>query len=538
MAPGDALMTTARLSLCVAALLVSACRVAQRPPPPLVDEYVALRGVDTIATERVARTADRVESHLIRRFERLDLRIGMARAADERVASLAMEAKFIGADTVLQRAWLRFAADTAILDVALGSAAARPLRFSTSGDALPFIKLAIPTYEQIVRRARALGLSTERPVQLQVFLLEGARTLPATVRHLGGDSVSITLGAEMRLAVDRDGRLIGAHVPAQGLCVVRLPSTTSCAPPRSTTDYSAPSDAPYVAESVTLRGSGGAVLAGTLTLPRARSSGRMSAVLLLSGSGPQDRDEAIPSVPGYRPFRQIADALGRRGIAVLRLDDRGVGGSAVGTEGNGLDVLTRDATAAVAWLRTRAEIDPARVAIVGHSEGGMIAPIVASSDSMLRTIVLIAAPARTGRVVTDYQIAQAVEQDRSISAAARDSAVRAGMATRDALARSQPAIAAFLDHDPRPVLRRVRAPVLVLHGETDRQVTADQAGELEALLRDGGNRDVTIQVIPNTNHLLLADPVGHVAGYGALPEKAIRAEIVRVLADWLGARLR
>jgi hypothetical protein len=233
-----------RLALFAATALLSACRVAHRPPPPVVDEYVALRGADTIATERIARMSDRVESHLLRRFERLDLRIGLARAPGERVASLAMEAKLIGADTMLQRAWLRFAADTAFLDVAQGSTPARPLRFPTSPDALPFVNFAIPTYEQIVRRARALGLSADGSVEVPVFLLEGARTVPAIVRHLGGDSVSLTIGVEMRLAIDREGRLLGAHVPAQGLCIVRLPSTASCAPARVGTDQSAPEDAP------------------------------------------------------------------------------------------------------------------------------------------------------------------------------------------------------------------------------------------------------------------------------------------------------
>jgi uncharacterized protein len=103
---------------------------------------------------------------------------------------------------------------------------------------------------------------------------------------------------------------------------------TSIAP-----DYSAPNDAPYSAEEVRVTSPPGVGLAGTLTMPQHAAGARVPAVVMITGSGPQDRDEATPAIPGWRPFREIADTLGRRGIAVLRMDDRGVGGSDHGPAG-------------------------------------------------------------------------------------------------------------------------------------------------------------------------------------------------------------
>jgi len=524
------------LALALVVGCASAARLPAQGAPLAVDQYVTLRGTDTLATERVEREGRSLRSVLVRRAERLQFALHLDRGVDERVDSLAMDVRFVGSDTVFQRASVRLEGDTARLRIAQGSAAPRSLSVASRADALPFVNLAVPTYEQIVRRARALGLDGAADVRVPVFLPEGARTVTATLRRLGADSVLLTLGAEMRLAVAPDGRVLGAVVPAQGLCIVRPPAPCAVRAPIAT-DYAAPAGAPYDAVDATITGSGGARLAGTLTLPRTRGAdARVPAVLLLTGSGAQDRDEAIPGIPGYRPFRQLADTLSRRGIAVLRLDDRGVGGSAVGTEQATLEVLARDAARAIAWLRARPEVRADRVAIVGHSEGGIVATMVASQDSSLAAIALLAAPARTGRRVSDYQIRHAVALDPSIAPAARDSAAQAAIAMRDALAATDPQLRIFLDHDPAPRLRGVRAPVLIVQGETDRQVTADQAAELEAHLRAGGNRDVTRHVIPRTNHLLLEDSSGEVAGYAALPSKAVHPALLGLVADWLVTR--
>lgn len=303
-------------------------------------------------------------------------------------------------------------------------------------------------------------------------------------------------------------------------------------------DYGAPADAPYTAEDVAIPTPAGHTLAGTLTLPR-NAPDRVPAVLLISGSGPQDRDSAIPGVTGYRFFRQIADALGRRGIAVLRVDDRGWGASGGDPSLATTAELADDARAAVAWLRGRAGVDAARVGLAGHSEGGIIAPMVAADDAGIAAIALLAGQGWTGRRTSDYQLHR-MWSGMGMSPARMDSMRAINDPLRERQAAQIPWLRFWMDFDPAPTLRRVRAPVLVLQGATDWQVAPEQADAIAAALREGGNRDVTVRVFPGLNHLFLHDPAGapDPAGYAALPDKQVPAAVLGALADWLAERLR
>jgi alpha-beta hydrolase superfamily lysophospholipase len=257
----------------------------------------------------------------------------------------------------------------------------------------------------------------------------------------------------------------------------------------------------------------------------------------ITGSGAQDRDEYISIAGGLRIFRQVADTLSRRGIAVLRLDDRGVGGSGGDTYGTSAD-FADDIRAAVAYLRTRSEIDPARIALVGHSEGGLIAPLVARTDAKLAAIVLMAGPAYTGRAIIDYQIRNGVAGDTSIAPAARDSAVRATKAQFDSTSGKLAWMRFFLDYDPIPTAKAVKQPVLILQGATDQQVRAEEAPLLEKAFRDGGNRNVSMRVFADRNHLFLRDANGHPSGYARLTQNKVDGEVLGALADWLATTLR
>jgi dienelactone hydrolase len=302
-------------------------------------------------------------------------------------------------------------------------------------------------------------------------------------------------------------------------------------------DYSAPANAPYTAADVTVPTPAGHTLAGTLTVPK-NAAGRVPAVVLISGSGAQDRDAGIPVVPGYRFFRQIADTLGRRGIAVLRLDDRGWGASGGDVSTATTEDLAADVRAAVEWLRTRPELDPDRIALAGHSEGAIIAPMLAVEDSRMRAIALLAGPSWSGRRIMDHQLRESL-RGQGLAGAALDSAFASGVTERDAAAARIPWVRWFMAYDPLPAARRVRAPVLILHGGTDRQVTAEQAEELGAAILEGGSTDVTVRVFPGHNHLFIPDPVGTAdpASYAALPSKKVPAEVLGALADWLVERL-
>ncbi len=388
------------------------------------------------------------------------------------------------------------------------------------------------------RRASIIGDT------LWVVMAAGATVQSATTVQRG-DTVALTIaGLVSEYVFDRDQQLTGLRVPAQGVrgVVVRGDAartlSASAAPPTPPVSYDAPANAPYIAEAVRVPTPMGHTLVGTLTKPRA-AGGKLPVVVTISGSGPQERDVALPGVEGYRFFRQIADTLGRRGIAVLRLDDRGVGESggtfATATSRDFAD----DTRAAVAWLRTRDDIDGTRIALVGHSEGGLVAPMVAANDSSLAAIALLAGPAYTGARIIAFQQRWAIDNLLSSSAASmRDSMFNDAQRQLDSTARTNPWMREFLINDPLPTARRVRVPVLVLQGETDVQITPEQADTLAVALRGGGNTDVTVRRLPNTNHLFQRDSVGAPAGYGKLPDRRATSESLGILADWLAVKLR
>jgi dipeptidyl aminopeptidase/acylaminoacyl peptidase len=191
-----------------------------------------------------------------------------------------------------------------------------------------------------------------------------------------------------------------------------------------------------------------------------------------------------------------------------------------------------DVRSIVAWLRARPDIDPARVALAGHSEGGMIAPLVASTDPQLRAIALLAGTAYTGRRISLFQNRQSVDAVASLTPRQRDSIMTRVPAALDSAGSVNPWLGYFFTHDPLVTLRLVKQPVLVLQGLTDRQVSPEQADTLAFTLRKAGNKAVTLKTFPATNHLFLADSAGGVAGYTALKDPHVRPAVLSVLADW------
>jgi hypothetical protein len=283
----------------------------------------------------------------------------------------------------------------------------------------------------------------------------------------------------------------------------------------------------------------GHVLAGTLTLPNgASAANKVAAVVTMTGSGPQDRDETLPTPPGYRPFRQFADSLGRRGIAVLRMDDRGTGASTGDHRTATSADFAEDVRAGLAYLRTRPEIDASRLALLGHSEGGLIGPIVAVKEPQLRAMALLAAPSWGGRKILEFQLNNMTRGDTSLKGAKRDSALARIPLRIDSLRASNAWMKFFLDHDVLAIARQVKTPVLLLNGGTDQQVTPEQTAELAAAIKSGGNSDVTYRVFPDLNHLFLYDPVGFPGGYGRLTRSAVEPQVVGTVTEWLLDRLK
>lgn len=518
------------LPACVPVLAGAAPLPAQGAAP---DTFVLLVGGDTLGVETYTRTAERLEGELALRTPPLRQRFEAALTPDALMPRVEYSAR-IGSAAPLATGVVEFRGDSAIARVR-ATGVAPEQRFAPGSGALPYLNPSPAFLEQIALRARVLGGDS---VRVPLLSIQSGQAFAASVVRRGGDTLLVTLppGVEIRLVTDGEGRVVGGCVPAQNVAIRRVGSPpVACAGPPA--DYSAPPGAPYRAEEVRVRAPDGVELAGTLTLPTG-VQGRVPAVLLLTGSGAQDRDEAIPGMEGYRPFRQIADTLSRRGIAVLRLDDRGIGGSGGSLSSTPLAAFAADARAAVAFLRARPEVDARRVAIVGHSEGAYVGPMVAASDTALRALALLAAPSRPGRALVDYQQRYGIESDSTIPVAERDSVLRASDTAMDSMAASSAWLRSLLEHDPVPVARRLRAPVLILQGATDRQVPAAQAEELAAAIRAGGNRRVTVRVFPGINHLFLPDPGGDPRGYTALPVREVPREVLGTLADWLAARLR
>lgn len=309
--------------------------------------------------------------------------------------------------------------------------------------------------------------------------------------------------------------------------------------PQPAPDYSAPANAPYIVEQVVVKTPAGHTLAGTLTLPKGASPAQaVGAVVTITGSGPQDRDGAI-GLPGFRPFRQIADALARCGIASLRMDDRGTGASGGTFKGATSADFAEDVRAGLAYLRTRSEVRADRLGVLGHSEGAVIAPMVAEKEPTLRAIVLLAGVAEPARSALHFQIKNGYEHDKTLTPDKRDSLIAAIPAKIDEMMAADAWMKFFLAYDPATTMRRVKTPVLILTGSRDQQAVPGQVALQEAAFKAGGNADVTARVLPDLNHLLVYDTDGFPQNYAKLPPPIMmQTEAVAMIADWLAHRLQ
>ncbi len=298
---------------------------------------------------------------------------------------------------------------------------------------------------------------------------------------------------------------------------------------------------PYYSEDVTFQNtSANITLAGTLTLPN--KEGDFPAVILITGSGPQNRDEEIL---GHKPFLVLSDYLTRNGIAVLRYDDRGVGQSKGDMKTATTADFAMDAESAVAYLKTRKEINKNKIGLAGHSEGGIIAPLVASRSKDVNFIVLMAGTGLRGDKILLYQqeaIARAsggaetdIQKTKSVNSKAFDLVLKAksdeALKTdlKKFLIESQqsspsvnkpkgitddefvgiqlnqiisPWMLYFIRFDPATTLEKVKCPVLAIDGEKDLQVPAKASLEaIDKAIKKGGNKQVTIKEFTGLNHL-------------------------------------
>lgn len=330
---------------------------------------------------------------------------------------------------------------------------------------------------------------------------------------------------------------------------------------------------PYRSEDVRVDVDRGAhTLAGTLTLPEADAfEAPYPAVVLITGSGPQDRDETLL---GHKPFAVIADHLTRLGVAVLRCDDRGYGDSTGDFSAATTLDFADDVRAQMAFLAARDDIDADRIGLVGHSEGGAVAPIVAADNDDVAFVVLLAGCAIPGDEVLLGQSAEILRRggmpearirrgaevrQRLLEAAAEGASptelyddvrtlveIEAGAPMSDealdsaahmvARQLTSPWMVAFLKLDPREYLRRVRCPVLAINGELDVQVLPDEnLGAIRSSLEEAGNDDVMIVRLDGVNHLLQEAERGTIDEY-AIIQQTITPEALDLMGRWIVKR--
>ncbi len=318
---------------------------------------------------------------------------------------------------------------------------------------------------------------------------------------------------------------------------------------------------PYVSKDVSFENKkAGVTLAGTLTLPD--SPGPFPAVVLIAGSGPNDRNE---TVAGHKLFLALADYLTRHGIAVLRYDKRGVGKSTGSYASATTTDFASDALTALNYLTTLRQIDHKEIGLVGHSEGGIIAPIVADESPDVAFVVLMGGPGVPGFKIILSQLAlidRAVGlSDSTVNAALvvekkllhvimteKDSAKAAvrlrriletevkqttGEADASISQLLSPWYTSFLAYDPVPALRKVKCPVLALWGSKDLQVPpAENMPALEKALKSGGNKDFKVVDIPGLNHLFQDAKTGSPLEYGSIKE-SISPRALEVVTKWI-----
>jgi len=331
---------------------------------------------------------------------------------------------------------------------------------------------------------------------------------------------------------------------------------------------------PYKEEEVSFpNAEHGFTLGGTLTLPD--GEGPFTAAVLVTGSGSQNRDEEIF---GHKPFKVIADFLTRKGIAVLRYDDRGVGASG----GNAADANTADlavdARSAIDYLLKRSEIDPSNIGIIGHSEGGMIAFMLASSHQDIAYIVSLSGPGVDGKAILLDQSERIaglsgasdaiLEDNRTVMTGVYDIMIAnesyetwrektlnfaskfyseklVGSYSEEDIERGKRNLLAsipeasydwmryFVMFDPAPLFPDIECPVLALNGEKDCQVLAEpNISAINKGLMNAGNPKTKTQILPGLNHLFQNCETGLLNEYGII-EETFDPETLKIISDWI-----
>lgn len=396
------------------------------------------------------------------------------------------------------------------------------LKTAAAGSDIPVY--GVPLFSFNVR----VGESSPEQIQTTARLVNARRT--RVTLQLPGAPIDAEIWA------DDAGRLIRVSMPAQSLEVVRedIAAVSSRSVP-----ISRPND-----EKVNIP-SNGFSLAGTLSRPAQAGAPRLLAVVLVGGSGPTDRDGLAYGIP---LLGQIAGALADAGFLVVRYDKRGIGQSGGRAEAAALADYADDVRAAVKLLSSRKDVDPKRIAVIGHSEGGFVALLAAAKDTHIAAVGLIATPGITG---SDIVLAQqqrllnrskmSVEEKQA--KVDEQKRIHEAVITGKGLELLPPGVRRAVDNaefqslltsDPAKIMPRVRQPLLIVQGERDTEVEPHNADRLETLARTRKNAPpVDVVKVPGINHLLVPATTGELDEYFTLTDKHVSQSVTQALVTWL-----
>ena len=393
---------------------------------------------------------------------------------------------------------------------------------------------------------------------------QGAFGIPGSAEKMTDTQVTLkfaAIGASYEAALE-DGKLAGTFTQSGKSFALTLARQSEEGKEKAKQAAARPQHPeapfPYSVEEVSYPHTSGAFeFAATLTLPKGK--GPFPAAILVSGSGPQDRDETLM---GHKPFLVIADHLTKAGVAVLRFDDRGTAQSGGTFAGSTIDDFSTDVESAFQYLLTRDEIVPQKIGLIGHSEGGMTAPLFAARQPQVAFVVLLAGLGVDGttlwaeqqrdmaeayglpngesiyqamRVFAGQVIAgdspQAIEQNLLSKGYDKATAQQYVKAVANDWGRS------FFTYQPKQVLPKLTMPVLALNGEKDLQVAAvSNIGGMKAIFANSGNQDVTLKTLPDLNHLFQPAESGLPDEYGRI-NQTFAPQALAIISEWIQQRV-
>ncbi len=427
-----------------------------------------------------------------------------------------------------------------------------------SADPLVLPNMFFCAYEALALRLRGLAAPAELrayvasqaeiPMRLTGSADERIRTADRTIAAKRYDLTIANPGGQVPVEVwvDEESRLLRFRVPAQGLEVARedvaaVSSRVERMPRAGDEEVRVPGNGFNLAATLSKPPAAAAAPASGKTPVR-----KLPAVVLVPGSGPVDRDE---TVAGISVFAQVANSLADAGFTVIRYDKRGTGQSGGRDESATMKDYAEDVRAVVEYLRKRKDVDQERIAVVGHSEGGLVAMLTAAdTKKRIAALALLATPGTTGAELVLEQQRHLLDRMTLPEGEKRDR-MELQQKIQDAVVSGQgwesippgyrrqadtPWFRSFLTFDPARVMAKVGQPVLIIQGERDRQVAVRHAGLLAGFARARkANPAAELVIVEGINHLLVPAPTGEIEEYAVLQDKNVSPKVLNALASWL-----